>query len=589
MARGITDWSGFWSGDAASDAAEAMRLRVGGAAAAPAATAAPAAPAAPAGAGVYDDSMKQSIDARTKLHNMYGTGWRLPQNYTPSQMQIARWITSNETDINRFAQQLNEANENIAKIRSGQAVDTAPPDASVVGDTAARVSVLPAKPTFISNTWYDAKNQIEKQYIDALNASQIKLQELLAKKEVRTIRTIDGAGDYPSSTAEFITRLDDENIEDPSKAVTTYRLINPDGTTQAQEQQVFAGTPAAAAAQKPITDGVAPVPAAVPAGSAAGSAGGSMPPAMAGVGGGKRVVTGQTQGPGGMIPTYSILPGGGSSLRESSFQFIKDEHGNGANIFDTTTGLRTRVDDVGGEVGIKQIEKTSSGVYAIKENGTRVLIRPLDRYEQDEFNAAASSANSKAASDAVTARYAEPTAALTLENMNLTLSSNRIKFDDERRSKVVSEMISEGKITRAQGYALLGKFAEFDAMENSNETSFENTRARRMEERAGAAKEIRDYQGGIDLTNAYFGGGNPQYRKQYAQFMDNLPGQAGDSQAARMYRSVSGIQGPLPTSYVDPGLYKRAEFAPPQNVDFEEELRRRYPPAMAALSAAAAE
>jgi polyhydroxyalkanoate synthesis regulator phasin len=285
-----------------------------------------------------------------------------------------------------------------------------------------------------------------------------------------------------------------------------------------------------------------------------------------------------------MIPTYSILPGGGSggTPRESSFQFIKDANGNGAIIFDITTGKSTRIDDIGGDVGIKQIEKTSSGVYAIKNDGTRVLLRPLEQYEQDEFNAAASSATSKAASDAVSAKYAEPTAAANLENMNLNLAANRMKLDEERRSRVVNEMIAEGKINPSQGFALLGKFAEFDALENSKQTAFENTRARRMEERAAGAKEVRDYQGGIDLSMNYFGGGNPQYRQQYAQFLNNLPGKEGESQATRMYRSVSGIQGPLPTAYVDPGQYTRAEFAPP-NVDLNAEIARRYPAPVAAL------
>ena len=146
-------------------------------------------------------------------------------------------------------------------------------------------------------------------------------------------------------------------------------------------------------------------------------------------------------------------------------------------------------------------------------------------------------------------------------------------------------MIGEGKISRAQGYALLGKFAEFDALENSNQTAFENTRARRMEERAAGAKEVRDYQGGIDLSMNYFGGGNPQYRQQYAQFLNNLPGQPGESQATKMYRSVSGIQGPLPSAYVDPGQYKRAEFAPPPDVDLNAEIARRYPAPVAALPA----
>lgn len=229
-----------------------------------------------------------------------------------------------------------------------------------------------------------------------------------------------------------------------------------------------------------------------------------------------------------MIPTYSVLPGGGGTVKEKSFQFIKDANGNGAIIFDPTTAQWTRVDNIGGEVGIKQIEKTSSGVYAIKDDGTRVLVRPLEQYEQDEFNAEASSATSKATSDAVTAKYAEPVAAANFENMRLTLDANRLKVEEERRNRVVNDMIAEGKINPSQGFALLGKFAEFDALENSKQTAFENTRARRMEERAAGAKEVRDYQGGIDLSMNYFGGGNPQYRQQYAQFLNNLPGQPGN-------------------------------------------------------------
>ena len=587
MARETMDWSGFWSGDAASDAADETARRAGLAPTAPAAPAAAAPAAAAPAAGFYDDLMKQSMEARRKLYDTYGRGLRT--NPTQSQLQIDGWITSNQNNINRLARQLNEANNKIADIESVKTPDTAEPDASVVGDVTGRLPTLPTKQPTVNTAWYTRRDSIENEYVEALNAGQKKLTELLAKKEVRTRGTIDGVAGYPSSAAEFITRLDDENIEDPSKAVTTFRLINPDGTPAAAEQPVVPGTPAAAAAVSSTGGGAPAAPAALPATGATGG-GGAMPPAAQGTGGGgggadRRVVTGQTLGQGGYVPVYSILPGGGGTVKEQSLQLIKDSNGNGATIFNPATGERTRVDDMGGEVGIKQIEKTSTGVYAIKDDGTRVLIRPLEQYEKDEFDAAASSATSKAASDAVSAKYAEPTAAANLENMRLTLDANKMKLDDERRSKIVSEMIGEGKISRAQGYALLGKFAEFDALENSNQTAFENTRARRMEERAAGAKEVRDYQGGIDLSMNYFGGGNPQYRQQYAQFLNNLPGQPGESQATKMYRSVSGIQGPLPSAYVDPGQYKRAEFAPPPDVDLNAEIARRYPAPVAALPA----
>jgi hypothetical protein len=530
--------------------------------------------------------MKQSLDARQKLHNTYGIGIRT--NPTQSQMRVSEWITSNESNINRLAFQLNDANNKIAELESGKKVDTAEPDASVVGDVTGRLPTLPtAKPT-INPAWYERRSQLENQYVEALGASQVKLRELLAKKEVRTIRTIDGVAGYPSSTAEFITRLDDENIEDPSKAVTTFRLINPDGTPQSAEQPVVPGTPAAAAAQKGDAGGAAPAaPAAPAAGAAAAPAGGALPPAVQSAGGGgaeKRVVTGQVLGPGGMVPVYSVAPGGGGTVKDPSLQFHKLDD-NSAVIFNTATGTYTRIDDLGVESPIKQIEKRADGVYAIRQDGTSKLIRPLEEYEKKELEAAQSSATSKAESEAVTARYAEPVAQANLENMRLTLDANRLKVEEERRNRVINEMITEGKINPSQGFALLGKFAEFDALENSKQTAFENTRARRMEERAAAAKDIRDYQGGIDLSMNYFGGGNPQYRQQYAQFLNNLPGQPGESQATRMYRNVSGIQGPLPSAYVDPGEFKRAEFAPPKDVDLNAEIARRYPAPVAALPA----
>lgn len=586
MARGNTDWAGFWSGDANSDAAEALAraIGLGGGSDTPAAPAAPAAPPASPAATLYDSLMKQSQEARQKLHNTYGIGVRT--NPTQSQMRISEWITSNESNINRLAFQLNDANNKIAELESGKNVDTSAPDASVVGDVTARIPVLPtAKPT-ISPAWYERRSQLENQYIEALAASQVKLRELLAKKEVRTIRTIDGVAGYPSSTAEFITRLDDENIEDPSKAVTTFRLINPDGTPQSAEQPVVPGTPAAAAAQKEVSAGAAPPAVAAP--PAAPNAGATpLPAAVASAGGGgggadRRVITGQTLGPGGMVPVYSVAPGGGGSVKDPSLQFHKLDE-NSAVIFNTATGTYTKIDNLGVESPIKQIEKRPDGVYAIRQDGSSKLIRPLEEYEKKELEAAQSSVTSKAESDAVSARYAEPVAQANLENMRLTLDANKLKVEEERRNRVINDMITEGKISPSQGFALLGKFAEFDALENSKQTAFENTRARRMEERAAAAKEIRDYQGGIDLSMNYFGGGNPQYRQQYAQFLNNLPGQPGESQATRMYRSVSGIQGPLPTAYVDPGEFKRAEFAPPTNVDLNAEIARRYPAPVAAL------
>jgi len=225
------------------------------------------------------------------------------------------------------------------------------------------------------------------------------------------------------------------------------------------------------------------------------------------------------------------------------------------------------------------------GVYASYLNGDLEKIRDLTGDEKEEAALKIAKQRQEVDAGKINLEALPLQRKAELDAATLALDTNRFNNTQAKRDQAVKDLVSEGKISMGQGYALLGKFAEFDALENSKQTAFENTRARRMEERAAAAKEVRDYQGGIDLSMNYFGGGNPQYRQQYAQFLNNLPGPEGESQASRMYRSVSGIQGALPTSYVDPGEYKRELFAPPPDVDLNAEIARRYPAPVAALPA----
>jgi len=328
------------------------------------------------------------------------------------------------------------------------------------------------------------------------------------------------------------------------------------------------------------------------------SAAPAAPAAFTGGGGGTRSVSGGTTkvvdagtghwGPGGWVADTTTVTTGGSvtnfplQLQPTGTpgRFMVFNPGGGPLTYietgDRGQPLKAEV-IIGGPKG--------DGVYAQYLNGDLEKIRDLTADEKEEAALKIAKQRQEVEAGRINLEALPQQRKAELDAASLALDTNRFNNTQAKRDQAVKDLVSEGKISMGQGYALLGKFAEFDALENSKQTAFENTRARRMEERAAGAKEVRDYQGGIDLSMNYFGGGNPQYRQQYAQFLNNLPGPVGESQATRMYRSVSGIQGALPTSYVDPGEYKREPFAPPPDVDLNAEIARRYPAPVAALPA----